>query len=219
MVEMGTAIGLLEGTYGRLATRSAITSTIGIAVGGDVIDADYTGEVKVILANHGQADCSYKAGDQIAQLIVERIADADAIEVDDPETTEWGKTGFGSSHVNPKRSITATDEGIKICFLHAENGNNEFFSATDIGYYPPLMRERETLSTANVNAAMTQTMNASFLKKIKMGGKEYEKWEERGSELVRLRESGKKRRNEWIEKSGLQYYEIDCTSPETNPYT
>jgi len=81
------------------------------------------------------------------------------------------------------------------------------------------MREREILSTAHVNAAMTQTINDSFLKKIKMAGKEYEKWEERGSELVRLRESRKKRRNEWIEKSGLQYYEIDCTSPETNPYT
>ena len=49
MVEMGIAIGLLEGTYGRLAARSGMASKIGIAVGGGVIDADYTGEVKVIL--------------------------------------------------------------------------------------------------------------------------------------------------------------------------
>jgi len=49
MVETGIAIGLPEGTYRRLVVRSGIASKIGIAVGGGVIDADYTGEVKVIL--------------------------------------------------------------------------------------------------------------------------------------------------------------------------
>ena len=62
MVETGIAIGLPEGTYGRLAARSGMTSKMGIAVGGSVIDADYTGEVTVILRNHRQADCSFKAG-------------------------------------------------------------------------------------------------------------------------------------------------------------
>jgi len=49
MVETGIAIGPPEGTYGRLAARSGMASKMGIAVGGGVIDADYTGEVKVIL--------------------------------------------------------------------------------------------------------------------------------------------------------------------------
>jgi len=35
------------------------------------------GEVKIILRSHGQADCSFKAGDRIAQLIREKIGDAD----------------------------------------------------------------------------------------------------------------------------------------------
>jgi len=52
-VETAIAIGLPQGTYGRLAARSAMASKMGIAVGGGVIDADYTGEVKVILRNHG----------------------------------------------------------------------------------------------------------------------------------------------------------------------
>ena len=81
IVETSIAIRLPEGTYGRLAARSGMASKMGIAVGSGVIDADYTGEVKVILRNHGQADCSLKAGDQIAQLIVEQIADTDTIEV------------------------------------------------------------------------------------------------------------------------------------------
>jgi len=54
-----------------------------IAGGEGVIDAEYSSEVKVILRNHGQVDCSFKSRDQIAQLIVESIAEAGAMEVDD----------------------------------------------------------------------------------------------------------------------------------------
>jgi len=63
MVDPGIAIGLPEGTYGRLAMRSGIAGKMGIAVGGGVIGADHTGEVKVILRNQGEADCILKAGD------------------------------------------------------------------------------------------------------------------------------------------------------------
>ena len=49
LVGTGIAIGLPKGTYGRLAARSGMASKNGIAVGGGVIDEDYTGEVKVIL--------------------------------------------------------------------------------------------------------------------------------------------------------------------------
>jgi len=143
MVETGIAIGLPEGTYGRRAVRSAMASKIGIAVGGGVIDADYTGEVKVMLCNHAEADCVFKAGDLIAQLIIEKVANPDAIEADELVTTEPGKSGFGSSDPNPKRSITAKDEGVKICFLYADGDNNEFFTTADIGYHPRLTKERE----------------------------------------------------------------------------
>jgi len=60
-VETGIATGLREGTYGREDARSGMASKMGIAVGGCVIDADYTGEVKVILGNHGEAHCVFKA--------------------------------------------------------------------------------------------------------------------------------------------------------------
>jgi len=170
MVETGMAIGLPEGTYGRLAARSGMASKMGIAVGGGVIDADYTGEVKVILRNHGIADCLFQAGDPIAQLIIEKVANANAMEVDNLGITERGKMGFGSSDMNPKRSITAKEEKIKICFLHADITQNEFFGAPDIGYHSRLVKEREMLSSAHVNAALTRTMNDTFLNKIKAAG-------------------------------------------------
>jgi len=128
------------------------------------------------------------------------------MEVDDLGVTERGKLGFGSSDPNPKRSITAKEEGVKICFLHADTSKKEFFSAADIGYHPRLTGEKEMLSSTHVNAALRRTMNHSFLDKIRVADKEDEKWEERGRELVRLRQSGKKRPDEGIEKDGLQYY-------------
>jgi len=90
MVETGIAIGLPERTYGRLAARSGMASQMGIPVGGGVIDADYTGEGNVILRNHVEADCVFKAGDRIVQLIVEKVANTHNMEVDDLGITERG---------------------------------------------------------------------------------------------------------------------------------
>jgi len=67
--------------------------------------------------------------------------------------------GFGSSDMNPKRCITAKEEEVKICFLHTDTNENEFLRAADIGYHPRLMKEKEMLSSAHVNAALTRTMN------------------------------------------------------------
>jgi len=162
-----------------------MASKMGIAVGSSVIDADYTREVKVILPNYGKANCVFKAGDRIAQLIIEKIPNADAMEVDDLETTKGGKLGFGSRDLNLKRSITAKEEVVKICFLHAETDNNEFFSAADIGYQPRRTKEREILSSAHVHAALTRTMNNAFLDKIRWAGKEDERWQHQQKELLR----------------------------------
>jgi len=206
MVETGIAIGLPEGTYGRVAARSGMASKMGIAVGGGVIDRDYTGEIKVILRNHGEADSLYKGGDRIVQHIIEKIANTDAMEVNDLGVMEQGKMGFGSSDLNTKRSISAKDEEVKICVLHVETSENEFFSAADMGYHARLMKEREMLSSTHVNAARTGTMSDAFMDKIRMAGRKDEKWQNRGRELVRLREGGKKIPDKWIEKDGLLYY-------------
>jgi len=178
MVGPGIAIGLPEGTYERLAARSGMASKMRIALGGGVIDADYTGEVKVILRNHGEADCVFKVEDRIAQLIVEKVADADGMEVDDLGITERGKMGFGASDMNPKQSIRAQEEEVKICFLHTATSENEFFREGDIGYHPRLIKENEMLSCVHVSAALMRTMNDSFLDKINVAGKEDEKWQD-----------------------------------------
>lgn len=70
-----------------------------IDVGAGVIDADYRGPLGVILFNFSDVDFEVKAGDRIAQLIVERIVMPDVVEVEDLDSTARGAGGFGSTGV------------------------------------------------------------------------------------------------------------------------
>lgn len=96
-VDTGIAIGLPDGTYGRIAPRSGLAVKHGIAVNAGVVDRDYTGPVKVCIVNHGSKPYTVHTGDRIAQLIVERIAEPDVEVVERLEATERGQAGFGST--------------------------------------------------------------------------------------------------------------------------
>ena len=84
----------------KIAPRSGLALKHGIDVGAGVIDADYRGNLGVILFNHSDADFQVKPGDRIAQLILERIETPEVMEclADEllPETTR-GEAGFGST--------------------------------------------------------------------------------------------------------------------------
>jgi dUTP pyrophosphatase len=83
--------------YGRVAPRSGLAWKHSIDVGAGVIDADYRGNVGVVLFNLSDADFAVKTGDRIAQLVLERIETPDVVEVDDLEASERGSGGFGST--------------------------------------------------------------------------------------------------------------------------
>ncbi len=72
---------------------------ISIFNGARFADSDYRGNIGVILFNFSDKDFEVKAGDRIAQLILERIAFADVEEVQDLEASERGAGGFGSTGV------------------------------------------------------------------------------------------------------------------------
>jgi len=71
-------------------------STKGISVDVGVIEADYRGEVKVLLVNHNSMDYEVRKGDSIAQLIVGRLDDQDWMEVEELNVMERAEKGFGS---------------------------------------------------------------------------------------------------------------------------
>lgn len=99
LVPTDLSIAVPEGTYARIAPRSGLTWKHSIDVGAGVIDADYRGPVGVILFNHSDTEFEIKAGDRIAQLIIEKIVTPQVTEVDDLDSTTRGAGGFGSTGV------------------------------------------------------------------------------------------------------------------------
>jgi dUTP pyrophosphatase len=97
LVGTGIAISIPDGLYGRVAPRSGLAVKHCIDVGAGVIDPDYTGEIKVVLFNHGDKDFEVKKGDRIAQLILERCETPMVKEIGLLEETLRGSDGFGST--------------------------------------------------------------------------------------------------------------------------
>jgi dUTP pyrophosphatase len=97
IIKTGVALTVPVGTYGRIAPRSGLAAKHGIDVGAGVIDRSYTGEIRVILFNHGYSDYHISKGDRIAQLILEKIKTPGVQIVQELPTSSRGSSGFGSS--------------------------------------------------------------------------------------------------------------------------
>ena len=99
VVKTGLAVRIPVDSYARIAPRSGLAVKNGIGVGAGVVDADYRGEIGIVLFNHGHEDFVVSKGDRIAQLIVEKIySDLTIIEGDvQNNTTKRGSGGFGST--------------------------------------------------------------------------------------------------------------------------
>lgn len=103
LISTGISMAIPIGNYGRIAPRSGLAAKNFIDVGAGVIDADYRGEVKVLLFNFGASDFEVKVGDRVAQLIIEKYTRTEIEEVTGEQTldsTERGDGGFGSTGVS-----------------------------------------------------------------------------------------------------------------------
>ena len=96
LVGTGRAIGLPQGTYGRIAPRSGLASEAGISIDAGVIDRDYIGEIKVLLVNNGPKEFQIRKRDRIAQIVIEKCSLGEGMEVDSLEETERNSNGFES---------------------------------------------------------------------------------------------------------------------------
>jgi len=99
LVPTGIAIALPEGTEAQVRPRSGLAVKHGLTVlnAPGTIDADYRGEVQVLLINLGQEPVTVTRGTRIAQLIIATIGRALLREVAMLETTPRGAGGFGST--------------------------------------------------------------------------------------------------------------------------
>jgi dUTP pyrophosphatase len=98
-VATGFAIAIPEGHEVQVRPRSGLALKHGITCLNTpgTIDADYRGEVKVILANLGDAPFEVVRGERIAQLVPAPVLKAQFREVDDLDGTQRGSGGFGST--------------------------------------------------------------------------------------------------------------------------
>ncbi|MDE7127233.1 MAG: dUTP diphosphatase [Bacteroidales bacterium] len=99
IVPTGLFIALPEGTEAPVRPRSCLASKYGVTVlnSPGTIDADYRGEVKVILVNLSNEPFIVNPGERIAQLVVARFEQVKWDEVDVLDETGRGEGGFGST--------------------------------------------------------------------------------------------------------------------------
>jgi len=98
-VPTGLAFALPPGFEGQVRPRSGLAFKHGVTCLNTpgTIDADYRGEVKVILINHGPEDFTIRRGERIGQLIVAPVVQAQWREVETLDDTVRGAGGFGST--------------------------------------------------------------------------------------------------------------------------
>lgn len=101
LIPTGLFMSLPEGFEAQVRPRSGLALKHGITVLNTpgTIDADYRGEIGVILINLGQEDFVVNDGERIAQMVVARYEQAELVSVETLDETERGVGGFGHSGV------------------------------------------------------------------------------------------------------------------------
>lgn len=99
IVPCGFAIALPTGYEAQVRPRSGLAAKHGVTVLNTpgTIDADYRGEVKVILINHGGEPFEIRRGDRVAQMVVAPVSAVGFSERETLDDTERGAGGFGST--------------------------------------------------------------------------------------------------------------------------
>lgn len=101
LVPTGIYVGLPEGYEMQVRPRSGLALKSGVTVlnSPGTVDADYTGEVGVILINHSNVDFVINPGDRIAQAVLNKVEQIEWNQVETLEKTDRGSGGFGHTGV------------------------------------------------------------------------------------------------------------------------
>ena len=105
MIPSGIAISVPSGYEAQIRPRSGLAAKNGITVlnSPGTIDSDYRGEILVMLINHSNKDFEILRGMRIAQMVISKIEQFNLIPVDELDTTDRGKDGFGSTGISIKK--------------------------------------------------------------------------------------------------------------------
>lgn len=96
-IDTGVHVQLPAGTFGKIESKSGLNVKHGIVSCGGVIDENYTGSIVVKIYNLGDKAYDFKAGDKVAQMIIQPYWAPDMQVVDKLDETDRGDAGFGST--------------------------------------------------------------------------------------------------------------------------
>jgi dUTP pyrophosphatase len=99
LVPTGLTIALPDGFEAQVRPRSGLAAKHGVTVlnAPGTVDADYRGEISVLLINHGDAPFTIRRGERIAQMVVAPVSRAQLLPVASLSSTARGSGGFGST--------------------------------------------------------------------------------------------------------------------------
>jgi dUTP pyrophosphatase len=107
LIPTGISVALPPGYVALVHPRSGLAIKNGISMVNTpgTVDASYRGELQIILINHDKSeDFVIKKGDRIAQLVIQKVEQAEFIEVESLPGTDRGAGGFGSTGVSSKNN-------------------------------------------------------------------------------------------------------------------
>jgi dUTP pyrophosphatase len=99
LVPTGLTIALPSGYEAQIRPRSGLASKHGVTVlnAPGTVDADYRGEIGVLLVNHGDAPFSVRRGERIAQMVIAAVVRVELVPAAELSATKRGNGGFGST--------------------------------------------------------------------------------------------------------------------------
>ena len=99
LVPTGISVALPAGYEAQVRPRSGLASKHGVTVlnAPGTVDADYRGEIGVLLINHGDAPFAIRRGERIAQMVIASVLRAELVATPTLSSTERGSGGFGST--------------------------------------------------------------------------------------------------------------------------
>jgi len=99
LVPTGLTIALPPGYEAQVRPRSGLAAKHGVTVlnSPGTVDADYRGEISVLLINHGATPFTIRRGERIAQMVIAAMVQAELVPVISLSATDRGSGGFGST--------------------------------------------------------------------------------------------------------------------------
>lgn len=104
LLPTGLAMEIPAGFEGQVRPRSGLALKKGVALVNSpgTIDADYRGEIGIIIINHGTEPVEFQPGDRVAQLIIAPVTQAELVVADELNDSTRSSGGFGHTGVNGK---------------------------------------------------------------------------------------------------------------------